>query len=131
MSDDATPGPPSGGFTDLVGLEFTAEREGYSRCRIDVHDDLLNPHDVLHGGVAYTMADTGMGAALYPTLGEGESCATIEIKISYLKPVTDGAVTCETTLLQRGRTVAYLESEIETDDRVVARASGSYSIFDR
>lgn len=131
MTDTDTPGPPSGGFTDLIGMEFVEQEAGYSRGRITVTDDLLNPHDVLHGGVAYTMADTGMGAALYPTLGENESCATIEIKISYLKPVTGGTVDCETTGLQRGQTVAYLESEIETDDRVVARASGSYSIFER
>lgn len=130
MTDD-TAGPPSGGFSDLVGLEITEAEPGYSHGRLDVRDELLNPHGVLHGGVAYTMADTGMGSALYPTLEETESCATIEIKISYLRPVHGGAVTCETRMLNRGQTVAYLESEVESEGRTVAKASGSYSIFDR
>ena len=37
----------------------------------------MNPHNVVHGAVLYAMADTGMGAALYPTLSADKVCATI------------------------------------------------------
>lgn len=117
------------GFSDLIGLEFTDIDSGYSRGVVEVSDELTNPYDVLHGAVLYTMADTGMGAALYPELDEGERCATIEIKINYLQSIRSGRVICETTLLQKGRSVAYLESELSHDGETVARASGSYSIF--
>ena len=132
MSEDTGPAHGAGEtFSDLVGLEFTAREEGYSRCEVTVTGRLKNPHDVVHGAVPYAMADTGMGAALTPGLAEGELCATIEVKISYMKPVFSGELTCETTVLQRGGSVAYLESEIRNeDDEVVARATGSYSIFE-
>lgn len=120
---------PPPGFADLVGLEFTAVEAGYSRCTLEVRDALLNPNDVLHGAVLYTMADTGMGAALYTDLPEGDQCATIEAKISYLEAVRSGRVVCETELLRRGRSVAYLESTLTTDDATVARATGSFSVF--
>ncbi|WP_254531094.1 PaaI family thioesterase [Natrinema gelatinilyticum] len=116
-------------FSDLIGLEFTEVDDGYSHGTIEVVDDLMNPNDVLHGAVLYTMADNGMGAALHTELAEGEQCATIEIKINYLKPVLSGRVTCETTLLRKGQSVAYLESDLIHDGETVARATGSFSIF--
>lgn len=123
--------PDFQGFSDLIGLTFTDVEAEYSRATLSVTDELKNPHGVLHGAAAYAMADTGMGAALYPTLDDGQQCATIEIKISYLKPVSSGTLVCETAVVQRGRTVAFLESEVRTDDRTVAKATGSYSIFER
>lgn len=118
------------GFASLIGLEVTDAEPGYSRGELTVRDELLNPAGVLHGSIAHAMADTGMGAALGPELDDGESCATIEIKVSYLRPVEAGTLTCETTVVNRGRSVAFLESEIRTDGTVVARASGTYAIFD-
>jgi len=132
MADDITTDrDPTSGLTDLVGLEFTAIEEGYSRGTVDVREELLNPHGVLHGAVAYTMADTGMGAALYPDLGGDEACATIEVKISYLEPITEGTVTCESRVVRRGGSVAHLESDVRNGGESVARATGSFSIFER
>jgi len=115
-------------FGELIGLCFEAGEKGSSRCKLDVRDELLNTHRVLHGGVTYSMADTGMGAALYTLLEEGESCATIEIKIVYLKPVTGGCLTCVTKVVQKGKRIAVLESEVENDGRLVAKALGTFSI---
>ncbi|MDZ7826076.1 MAG: PaaI family thioesterase [Gammaproteobacteria bacterium] len=116
-------------FADLIGLEMEQREAGSSTCALTVEEKLLNPHRVVHGGVLYSMADTGMGAALYPLLSEGELCATIEIKINYFAPVQEGRVVCETKLVNKGRTVANLESEVRCGDRVVARANGNYAIF--
>lgn len=126
---DGVAGP--GGFADLVELEIQGIDAGYSRGTLDVEERLLNPYGGLHGAALYALADTGMGAALVEELTEGKRMATIEIKISYLRPVTDGTVTCETTLLNRGQSVAYLESELRNDGRQVARATGSFSIFEQ
>lgn len=128
-ADDAV-GP--GQFADLIGLEFASIEPGYSRGTLAVRDELTNPFGRLHGAVISAMADTGMGAALYPDLAEGERCATIEIKTSYMQSVADGRLVCETTLLSRGKSVAYLESDLhhEDDDELVASATGSFSIFE-
>ena len=117
------------GFAELIGLEFVDVDDGYSRATLTVSDQLTNPYGVLHGAAAYAMADSGMGAALQSGLGADERCATIEIKISYLEPVTEGTLTCETRVIRRGRSVAFLESEVFQDDEPIARATGSFSIF--
>ena len=77
----------------------------------------------------FALADTGMGAALYPTLAPGESCATIEIRIAYFRPVIEGLIRCETELVHRGRNVVHLLSRIHLGDALVAQANGSYSVF--
>ena len=116
-------------FAELIGLKFTSIEGGHSQCILEVNGKLLNPHNVLHGGVIYSMADTGMGTALYTSLDEGEMCATLEIKIVYLAAVPSGTLTCNTRLIQRTKSIAVLESEIENNGKLVAKAMGTYSIF--
>ena len=116
-------------FADLVDFAVDAQAAGRSTLSLHVATKHMNPHRVVHGAVLYAMADTGMGAALYPTLSAGEICATIEIKINYFKPVVDGRVVCETELLNRGKSVANLESRLFVGETLVAQANGNYAIF--
>lgn len=118
-------------FGDLIGLKFTKLERGYSQCALEVVDKLLNPHKVVHGGVLYSMADTGMGAAAYSNLDKNEICATIEIKINYFKAVKGGSLICNTRVIYQGKKVATLDSEILNDGQIVAKALGTYSIFVR
>ena len=116
-------------FAELIGLNFTEIREGFAGCSLEVDDKLFNPHRVLHGGVIYSMADTGMGAALYSLLEKDELCATIELKINYFKPVKSGLLNCTTQVIHKGKKIAVLESEVKNDKEIVAVAMGTYSIF--
>jgi len=116
-------------FAELIGLTVEEQRAGFSRCTLQVAEHHRNPHNVVHGAVIYALADTGMGAALYPTLADGEICATIEVKINYFKPVASGLVTCITEVVNRGRTIANLQSRVFSGETLVAQANGNYSIF--
>jgi len=120
---------PKHPFGELIGLAFEQIDEGSSLCRLDVREDFYNPHRVVHGSILYAMADTGMGAAIYPYLQTGELCATVEVKITYFKAVRTGSLTCRSTVVNKGKTIASLESEIMNDGRLVAKAYGSFSIF--
>ncbi|NVM01979.1 MAG: PaaI family thioesterase [Candidatus Helarchaeota archaeon] len=116
-------------FGDLIGLKFTEVKKGYSQCVIDVNKKLFNPHNVLHGGVLYSMADTGMGGAVYPYLEKGELCATVEIKITYFSAVKSGKVVCDTQVIHKRKKIVILESEIKHNNQLIAKAIGTYSIF--
>lgn len=116
-------------FGELIGLDFTRCEEGFSRGVLEVDERHLNPHNVVHGGVIYAMADTGMGGAVYSFLNEDQLCATIEIKIAYMAPVTSGRLTCDTRVVHRGKRIAILESEVKNGEQLVAKATGTYSLF--
>lgn len=116
-------------FAELIDLRVQARSAGSSILSLTVAPQHLNPHGVVHGAVLYALADTGMGTALYPTLADGEICATIEIKMNYFKPVSEGDVLCKTELVNRGKTVANLDSRLYVGDLLVAQANGNYAIF--
>jgi len=75
------------------------------------------------------MADTGMGGALYSCLEEDELGATVELKINYFAAVTSGLLTCDTKIINKGKKIAVLESEIKNEERLIAKAMGTFSIF--
>lgn len=59
----------------------------------------------------------------------GELCATVEIEINCFKPITAGELHCTTTMVNRGRTPAHLESPVYCGDTRVAKAGGNDAIF--
>jgi len=117
-------------FGETIGLRIDEQGPGRSICSLEVAPGVHhNPHQVAHGAVLYALADTGMGIALYPTLGNGESCVTIEIKITYFRPAPAGTIRCETILLNRGRTIANLDSRLYLGDKLIAQANGNFAIL--
>ena len=75
------------------------------------------------------MADTAMGAAIHSVLERGDACATIEIKINYLKPVRDGRVSCTAKVIQCGKRVAVVEADIKYHGVLVAKALGTFAVI--
>ncbi len=118
-------------FAELVGFTLRLGRQGSGSCTaaLEVRPELLNPNGVVHGGALFAIADTVMGAALYTTLEPGENCATIEIKIHFLQPVSRGKIRCSTRLVHRGRRIAVLEAHISVGRLQVAQALGTFAIF--
>ncbi len=116
-------------FGEYVGLTFTKWDKGYSQCTVEVDGRLLNPYRSLHGGVAFTMADSGMGFALLSMLEEGERCATVECSIVYFRAVKSGTLTCDTRVIHKSKRIAALESEIRQGGLLLAKAMGTWSIY--
>lgn len=116
-------------FASLIGLHLTLQAKGSSEMQLSVAPEHMNPQGVVHGAVIYAMADTGMGAALYPMLESGQACATIEIKISYFRPVMAGNLLCTTTVDNKGKSIAHMTSRIERDGKLIALATGSFAIL--
>lgn len=116
-------------FRELVGVTFTKVENGYSHCVLEVDKKLLNPAGIVHGGAIYTLADSGMGAALYSFLDEEELFLTVEANIFYLKAVPSGTLTCESKVVHKGRRTAVMEAEIRNEGQLVAKAMGTFSIY--
>lgn len=116
-------------FGDLLGLRIESAADGGCRAHLEISENLFNPHQAVHGGVLFALADTSMGAALYSVMDDQESCATIEVKMNFIKAVREGRLDCETTVLRRGRSTAVLESKITANGELAAIALGTYAIF--
>ena len=115
-------------FRELVGVTFTKVEEGYSLCFLEVDKKLLNPAGIVHGGAVYTLADSGMGVALFSFVGEDELFVTIETSIFYFKAVSSGTLICESKIVHKGKRIAVMEAEIRNEGQLVAKAMGTFSI---
>jgi acyl-CoA thioesterase len=118
-------------FANHIGLHFEARGEGTSECSLTIQEHHRNSLGGVHGGVMFSLADTGMGAALYTRLEPDEICVTIEVKINYFKAVRDGTLVCKSTVVYKGRSVANIEASLYESDVLVAKANSSFSIFKR
>jgi acyl-CoA thioesterase len=116
-------------FRDLVGITCTEVEGGYSHCVVEVDKKLLNPAGIVHGGAVYTLADSGMGVALYSFIGEDELFVTIETSIFYFKAVSSGTLICESKIVHKGKRIAVMEAEIRNGGQLVAKAMGTFSIY--
>ena len=117
-------------FARALGLQMVERGDGRCLMAIDINaEQHFSPQQAAHGGVAYSLADTAMGGALTSLLDEEHWCATLEIKFNYHVRVTEGRLTCEATVLHRGKRVANLDARLYQHDRLVSSANGNFAIF--
>jgi uncharacterized protein (TIGR00369 family) len=117
------PPPP---IAKLLGFKLAAVAPGSATVTFDAGPQHANPMGTLHGGVLCDVADAAMGIAYAANLAEGESFTTLELKISFLKPVWSGRLTAEGKVLKQGRTTGLVECRV-TDEKgsLVAHATGT------
>jgi acyl-CoA thioesterase len=133
MIETAMAEPPSdpglGAFARLLGLRQARMAGGEATVELTVVAAHFNPYGVVHGAVVYALVDTAMGAALVSRLEAGERCATLEVKVQYLAPVTAGGLRAEARLVERTRRIGVLEARVRGEgDRLLALATGTFYI---
>ena len=85
-----------------------------------------NVMGTLHGGVLATLADSAMGFAFATTLASDESFATLEMKISFLRPVWRSTLTASANVVQRGKSTGLVECRVTDErDRLIAHATST------
>jgi acyl-CoA thioesterase len=115
-------------------LDFTIDDgiDGEAVAALDVNDRHLNPNGVVHGGVVFTLVDTAMGRATMSVLDEGRICASIEVAVRYLRPITGGRLVATASVLRAGRRIVHLEGRVtvDGDDRPVAVVQASFAVLE-
>ena len=115
-------------------LDFTIDDgiDGEAVAALDVNDRHLNPNGVVHGGVVFTLVDTAMGRATMSVLDEGRICASIEVAVRYLRPISGGRLVATASVLRAGRRIVHLEGRVtvDGDDRPVAVVQASFAVLE-
>jgi len=85
-----------------------------------------NVMGTLHGGVLATLADTAMGFAFATTLAGEETFATLEMKVSFLRPVWSTTLTASAHVVHRGKTTGLVECRVTDErDRLIGHATST------
>jgi uncharacterized protein (TIGR00369 family) len=114
----------------LIGFEAKDVAAGRATVVLEAGPQHANPMGTLHGGILCDIADAAMGIAFASTLAPEESFTTVELKINFFRPVWQGRLTAVGTVVQRGRTVGYVECTItDEENRAVARAASTCMVL--
>ena len=97
-------------FGRRLGIYVEELRPGYARAVKTVTEEDLNPVQVPHGGVYFSLADTACGSAM---VAYGTMAVTINCSFSFLKSARVGdTLTAEARELQGGKSVCVLEARV-------------------
>jgi uncharacterized protein (TIGR00369 family) len=128
--DGTLPPPP---VASLVGVSMTHAEPGLVRLTLQPAEFHYNPIGMVHGGVAATMLETALAAAVRTTLPPGRACVTIEIKVNYVRALSPaaGAVVAEGRVVHAGRQVALAEGRVtDAAGRLYATATSTCLLQD-
>ena len=125
-------------FFNLIGLEIVDLGPGWSTTRIAYRNDLCQPAGILHGGMMATLIDTGIAHAILATdmfvalAAAGGQMVSVDLRVKYLRPVSEGIITCESKIPRLGKHIIHGESIVtNSDGKEVARGDSIYMTIKR
>ena len=117
----------------LLGFRIVAVEHGRVVFEGNPDRSVYNPLGAVHGGYAATLLDSACGIAVHSTLGANRAHTTLELKVSYLRPLTDrsGPVRATGRVVSVGRRVGFSEAELhDGDGQLCATATSTLLVFD-
>ncbi len=99
------------------------------RCvlRMAVKPGILQGAQMVSGGVLATLADEAMAHCVIGGLKPGQTTATIEMNIRYLRGAKDGELVATAKIVRRGRSVVVAEAQVcNGDDTLLVTAGASF-----
>lgn len=117
-------------FARLLGLRLRALHRDGVTLECAIRRNLLNSAGALHGGVSASLADAAVGVALHRHLGGGRPITTVEMKINFFRPISEGRVFARSRLVRVGSTLCVGRVDI-TDgrQRVLGTALVTYMLL--
>jgi uncharacterized protein (TIGR00369 family) len=113
-------------ITDLLNWQVLPGDSGEATLVWEVDSRLHNPMGRVHGGAISAICDAAMGIAFGRSIDESQDFSTIEMKVSFMRPVTSGTLTVVAKVIQRGLRVGFVECQVHDQrKRLIATANCS------
>jgi len=97
---------------------------GVVRGEWSVEPAMFHSAAALFGGYLAALTDLATTWAMFTVLGDDEFFNTTDLRVSFFRPVTDGVLSFEGRVVNRGKRMAHVEA-IFTDQRERVMAKGS------
>ena len=111
-------------FSQWLGIEVLEIKEGYSKIKMTVRKEMINGFGVVHGGIAFSMADSAFAFACN---NRNNLSMALDVTISFTKAVhVNDVLTAEAKEVHNGKsTGVYLISIMNQHDQQVALFKGT------
>lgn len=115
-------------LSQMLGMSLESLRTDEAVASLEMRDDLRQPIGPLHGGVTATLIDTAMAFAVRTRVQPTEGTATIDLTVHYLRPHTEGKVTCTARVVKAGKRIFTVNADVVNEQgKLVATALSTYT----
>lgn len=97
-------------FSQWMGVEVLEIKEGYSRIRMQIRDEMVNGFGIVHGGITFSLADSAFAFACN---NRNQLSVALDTSINFIKAVQVGDVlTAEAIELHSGQSTGLYQVQI-------------------
>lgn len=117
------------GTQRLVGYVVDVRDREHGRCYLDVTEEHLNRHGVLHGGIAVTLMDNACGTtgSLSVDASGRAPFLTVSMNTQFIGSGKPGRMTATGTVTGGGRSLLFITAELRHEDgTLVATSTGVF-----
>lgn len=111
-------------FSQWLGIEVLEVKEGYSKIKMTVREEMINGFGIVHGGIAFSLGDS---AFAFASNNRNVLSVALDTSINFIKPVHVGDVlTAEAKELHNGKSTGLYHITINNQKgHVVALFKGT------
>jgi uncharacterized protein (TIGR00369 family) len=129
IRDGVLPPPP---LARLIGFRISVVEPQRIVMELDPDESLENTIGLLHGATAAALLDTAMGCAISTMLPVGQTSVTLDLKLTYLRPlsVRSGTISAEGRVVKLGRQTSYAEGFVRDGaGNLAVHATATFSMI--
>ncbi len=111
-------------FSQWLGIEVLEVKEGYSKIKMTVRNEMINGLSIVHGGIAFSFADSAFAFACN---NRNNLSVALDTSINFTKPVYVGDVLiAEANEIHNGRSTGLYHITISNqNEQTVALFKGT------
>ena len=111
-------------FSQWLGIEVLEIKEGYSKIKMTVREEMVNGFGIVHGGIPFSLADSAFAFACN---NRNNLSVALDVTITFTKAVNIGdTLTAEAKEVHNGRsTGVYLITVMNQKNEQVALFKGT------
>jgi acyl-CoA thioesterase len=114
-------------FARLLGIELDEVGKGTATLGLNVRRELTQNHGVVHGGAIASLIDTATAFAIISLLSPAEKVTTIDLTVSFMRPLTIGRITARAKVVRSGRRLFVASADLfDQDGKLAATALSTY-----
>ncbi|PYS71524.1 MAG: hypothetical protein DMF69_10150 [Acidobacteria bacterium] len=103
-------------YADLLGLKLNSVEPGSATMSLAVREELKQNNRVVHGGAIASLIDSAAAYAVIPLLNQNETATTVDLTISYVRPLKAGVATASAKVLRAGGRIIVISAEVLDND---------------
>lgn len=111
-------------FSKWLGIEVLEIKEGYSKIKMKIRNEMLNGFGIVHGGVTFSLADSAFAFACN---NRNILSLALDTSINFIKPAhVDDVLIAEAKEIHNGKSTGLYQISITNqNDHVIALFKGT------